>query len=164
MNAVSPMTAGHWPRVREIFREGVLTGNATFETVVPDWETWDRIHLPECRLVLLDEHGNVAGWAALQQVSRRACYAGVAEVSIYLGSVARGHGLGKMLLKALIDASEANGYWTLQAAMFPENIASVHLHRQSGFREVGYRHRVGKLHGAWRDVLLMERRSEKVGV
>ena len=144
--------------VARIYREGIETGQATFETAVPDWETWDRKMLPFCRFVG-EEDRAVLGWASLSAVSARAVYAGVCEVSIYVAEAARGRGLGKMLLQTLIDASEARGIWTLQAGIFPENTASVTLHRKCGFRLVGYREKIGRMNGIWRNTLLLERRS-----
>jgi L-amino acid N-acyltransferase YncA len=129
---------------------------------VPAWQEWDRNHLPACRLVARRQ-GRVVGWAALAPVSRRQVYAGVAEVSLYVAASARGQGVGKALLQALVQASEEAGIWTLQAGIFPENTASIGLHRACGFRTVGIRERLGQLHGVWRDVVLMERRSEVAG-
>jgi L-amino acid N-acyltransferase YncA len=157
------MTAADWPTVRTIYEQGVATGHATFQTVAPAWDAWDAAHLPSCRLVArLD--GRVIGWAALSPVSSRAVYAGVAEVSVYVAADARGRGVGRALLQALVTTSEDDGRWTLQAGIFPENVASVHLHEQCGFRVVGRRERIGALAGVWRDVLLLERRSALVGV
>jgi L-amino acid N-acyltransferase YncA len=174
---IIPMQPGNWPAVREIYREGIATGEATFEVELPDWEKWDSNHRKNCRLVALEPMADdsadllippgklrVLGWAALSPVSARRVYSGVAEVSVYVAAAARGCGVGKSLLKALIDESELNGIWTLQAGIFPENAASVALHKSCGFREVGARRRIGKLGESWRDVLLLERRSSKVGV
>jgi phosphinothricin acetyltransferase len=157
-----------WERVRAIYLEGIATGNATFEPGAPDWEKWDSAHLAEPRLVLRVK-GPIAGWAALSRVSVRKVYAGVTEVSIYVGSRFHGQGIGDALLAALIDASEKAGIWTLQAGIFPENIASIELHKKHGFRVLGIREKVGKmtfgeLKGKWRDVVLMERRSKVVGI
>lgn len=153
-----------WLQVRAIYLAGIATGQATFEQSAPEWERWDRKHLPTCRLVARDGAGHVAGWAALTPYSARAVYAGVAEVSIYVAAAMRGQGVGRRLLAALVAASEAAGIWTLQAGIFPENTASVRLHERCGFRVVGRRERIGQLHGVWRDVLLLERRSAVVGV
>jgi L-amino acid N-acyltransferase YncA len=161
---IRPLTAADWPAVAAIYQEGIDTGRATFETAVPDHETWDAAHLESCRLVAEAEDGTVLGWAALTPVSGRCVYAGVAEVSVYVAAAARGQGVGKLLLRALVETSEADGIWTLQAAMFPENRGSVALHKSLGFRRVGVRKKLGQLHGIWRDVLLMERRSSRVGV
>ena len=152
-----------WDTVRAIYREGIATGNATFETDVPDWEAWDKGHLRACRLVAKAD-GRVVGWAALTPYSSRRAYAGVAGLSIYVSASARGQGIGSALLSALIEASERAGLWTLQAGIFPENAASLALHRAHGFREVGRRERIGQLNGVWRDVVLMERRSKVVGI
>ena len=146
-----------WPGVASIFEAGIRGGNATFETAVPPWETWDEAHRRQ-RVVAVDD-GCVVGWAALSAVSSRACYAGVAEVSVYVAPDAHGRGVGRALLDALIEAAEDAGVWTLQAGIFPENEASLELHRRCGFRVVGTRVRIGKHHGVWRDVVLMERRS-----
>jgi L-amino acid N-acyltransferase YncA len=154
---ITPMTAADWPAVRSIYLEGIATGDATFETAAPEWERWDAGHLKTCRLVAHVD-GEVAGWAALSPVSARAVYAGVAEVSIYIAQLARGKGLGAALLRALVAESEVNGVWTLQAGIFPENTASIALHRRAGFRIVGTRERIGCVDGRWRDVVLMERR------
>lgn len=158
---IRPITAADWPRVREIYEEGIATGNATFETEPGDWQQWDARHLPGCRLVAGDSD-QVLGWAALSPVSARRVYAGVAEVSVYIAAAARGRGLGKALLNELILTSEQNGIWTLQAGIFPENVASIALHEVLGFRQVGRRERLGQLKGKWRDVLLLERRSKVV--
>lgn len=161
---IEKMRPEHWRQVRAIYLEGVATGHATFETEAPEWERWDAAHLPFARLVALAEDGRVAGWAALGPVSSRKVYEGVAEVSVYVGGEFRGKGLGRALLEALVRESEANGAWTLQAGIFPENVASVELHRSCGFRVVGRRERIGKLKGVWRDTVLLERRSRVVEV
>lgn len=160
---IVPMQPADWPLVREIYAEGIATGDATFETDVPDWEQWDRAHLRDCRLVA-NENGKVIGWAALSPVSARRVYAGVAEISIYVAEAVRGRKVGKSLLESLIRESEMNGIWTLQAGIFPENTASVALHTGCRFTKVGVRQRIGKLRDRWRDVLLLERRSSKTGV
>jgi L-amino acid N-acyltransferase YncA len=154
---------GHWDAVRKIYEEGIATGVATFETKVPVWDVWDESHLPMARLVAVS-HGAVLGWAALTPVSDRCAYGGVAEVSVYVAAASRGRGVGSLLLGRLVAASEAAGIWTLQAGIFVENRASIELHRKAGFREIGYREKLGKLNGAWRDVVLLERRSTRVGV
>ena len=173
---IMPMPPELWPVVREIYREGIATGNATFETELPDWEKWDSSHRKDCRLVALEpfekdaelviplDQVKVLGWAALSPVSMRRVYAGVAEVSVYVAAAARGRGVGKALLQALVQESERNGIWTLQAGIFPENAGSITLHESCGFRKIGVRRCIGKLGDAWRDVLLLERRSETVGV
>jgi phosphinothricin acetyltransferase len=150
-----------WPAVRAIYEEGIRSGNATFETEPPSWERWDAAH-PELRLVA-ERDGSVVGWAALSPVSDRCCYEGVGEVSVYVAETARGSGIGRALLRELVERSEQAGYWTLNAGVFPENEASVRLHQSCGFREVGIRERLGRLHGVWRDVALLERRSRLVG-
>jgi phosphinothricin acetyltransferase len=152
----------HWPEVASIFQTGIDTGHATFETAPPSWEQWDRAHLPGLRLVATDD-GRVLGWAALSRVSTRPCYAGVAEVSVYVAPESSRHGVGRALLEALIARSEDAGIWTVQAGIFPENTASLALHEKCGFRVVGTRERIGELHGVWRDVVLMEWRSRRVG-
>ena len=159
---ILPMTSEHWPEVARIYREGLDTGIATFETTVPSWEDWDRGHLEICRFVALNE-GEVLGWAALSKVSSRCVYGGVAEVSLYVGSRFRGQGVGSALLERLIVESENEGYWTLQSGIFPENRASIALHEKAGFRKIGIRERIGKRDGEWKDNLLMERRSQRVG-
>lgn len=151
-----------WPAVRRIYEEGIATGDATFETSAPSWETWDASHLTVGRSVA-ELDAEVVGWAALSGVSDRCAYAGVAEVSVYVAGSARGHGIGGQLLHALIEASEHAGMWTLQAGIFPENTASLAIHVRAGFREIGRRERLGQLHGQWRDTLLLERRSRTVG-
>jgi L-amino acid N-acyltransferase YncA len=159
---ITPMQHVDWLVVREIYREGIATGNATFETELPDWEKWNSGHRQDCRLVAR-ERDEILGWAALSPVSARRVYAGVAEVSVYVAAAARGSGVGKALLRMLIEESERHQVWTLQAGIFPENAASIALHKYCGFREVGVRRRVGKLRDTWRDVLLLERRSQVVG-
>lgn len=157
------MQPDDWPAVREIYGEGIATRNATFETELPDWEKWDSAHRKDCRFIAR-EGATALGWAALSPVSARQVYAGVAEVSVYVAAAARGRGVGKSLLRALVEGSEQSGVWTLQAAIFPENAASLALHKWLGFREIGLRQRIGKLGNRWRDVLLLERRSSKAGV
>ncbi len=169
---IQSMAADLWPAVREIYGEGIATGNATFETELPEWEKWDASHHKHCRLIALEPREEaveeisiplgatpVVGWAALSPVSSRRVYAGVAEVSVYVARAARGRGVGRALLQALVQESEKNGIWTLQAGIFPENAASIALHKSCDFREVGIRHRIGKLGDTWRDVMLLERRS-----
>jgi phosphinothricin acetyltransferase len=159
---IETMTAADWGAVRAIYEEGIATGNATFETEAPPWERWDAGHLPQPRLVTR-EGGVVRGWAALSPVSARRVYDGVAEVSVYVAPSAEGRGVGRALLAALVAALERAGIWTLQAGIFPENVASVALHQGQGFRLVGRRERLGQRGGVWRDVLLLERRSRVVG-
>jgi phosphinothricin acetyltransferase len=150
-----------WPEVARIFGEGIATGNATFETEVPSWAEWSAAHLAEQRFVA-ERDGRVVGWIALTPVSGRECYAGVAELSVYVAGEARGEGVGAELLAALVESSERAGIWTLQTGAFPENEVSLRLLRRFGFRAVGRQERIGRLHGVWRDVLLLERRSEVV--
>lgn len=160
---IDTMQVSDWEQVRAIYLEGIATGNATFETDAPDWNVWNAAHLPFGRLVARADI-SVIGWAALSSVSSRCIYAGVAEVSIYVGASARGQGAGRALLPRLIEESERHGIWTLQAGILRENTASLALHRGCGFREVGWRERLGKLHGVWRDVILLERRSRTVEI
>jgi L-amino acid N-acyltransferase YncA len=159
---IVPMTENHWPIVRQIYLAGIATGNATFETEVPRWEEWDAKHLAFARLVAMVD-GEVKGWAALSAVSIRRVYRGVAENSVYVAPETQGLGVGRLLLEKLIADSEANGIWTLQTSIFPENVASIRLHRSCGFREVGHRERIAQLNGMWRNTVFMERRSTVVG-
>ncbi len=160
--AIAPLAAADWPHVARIYAEGIASGHATFETEVPGWESFDAGHMPGHRLVALAGRRTV-GWAALTAVSGRCVYAGVAEVSVYVGAAERGRGVGAALLQALIASSETGGVWTLQAGIFPENESSLRLHERAGFRVVGRRERLGQLSGEWRDVLLLERRSAVAG-
>jgi phosphinothricin acetyltransferase len=160
---LSPMTPADWEQVRAIYLEGIASGQATFETEAPSWEQWDAGHHPFARL-LARRGENVIGWAALSPVSRRRCYAGVAEVSVYVAASDRGRGVGRGLLEAVIAESERHGIWTLQGATFPSNEASLRLQQSYGFREIGRRERIAQLHGEWRDTILTERRSAVVGV
>jgi L-amino acid N-acyltransferase YncA len=165
---VDTMTEDHWSDVRAIYQAGIDTGHATFATAPPaTWAAWQQDHLKDLSLVVVRGTA-VVGWASLAGVSGRCVYAGVAEVSVYIAPDARGRGVGRQLLAALIERSEANHLWTLQAGIFPENQASVALHRAAGFEPVGLRRRLGKMEygplaGRWRDVLLLERRSNCVG-
>jgi L-amino acid N-acyltransferase YncA len=151
-------------KVIEIFEEGIAGGNATFDTKAPTWNVWDQKFFNVCRFVLEDRDENVVGWAALQPISNRDCFKGVAEVSIYLKNEVQGKGLGSMLLRKLISDSEQHEFWTLQAGIFPENNASIYVHEKWGFRLVGKREKIGKMNGIWRDIILLERRSEVVGI
>ena len=160
--SIERLTPSDWDAVRGIYLEGIATGDATFETDAPGWEIWDGAHRQDARLVAR-RAGRVVGWAALTRVSGRCVYAGVAEVSVYVAGSARGEGVGRALLEALIAASEQAGVWTLQAGIFPENAASIALHERCGFRIVGRRERLGRLGPTWRDVMLLERRSPRVG-
>lgn len=156
------ITEKDYPAIREIYLQGIATQNATFETNAPDWVNWDKNKLPYCRLaaVLNDE---VVGWAALSATSSRWVYRGINEVSIYISQNHSGKGIGKTLLKALIEESEKNEVWTLYASIFPENTKSIHLHKSLGFREIGYMEKAGCMNGIWRDTVLLERRSRIVG-
>ena len=156
------MSSEDWPAVRQIYVEGIASGQATFETEAPAWEAWAGNHNAFGRLIAMVDH-EVVGWAALSRVSSREVYRGVAEVSVYVAEKSRGHGFGRVLLEALIQEAEKNGIWTMQASIFPENEASIELHRHCGFREVGRRERISKLNGIWRDTVLLERRSSLVG-
>jgi L-amino acid N-acyltransferase YncA len=161
---IVPMTDAHADAVLEIYRAGIDEGNATFETTAPTWDEFDRTRLPGHRLVALDDGGAVLGWVAAVPVSDRCAYAGVVEHSVYVAPDGRGRGVGRALLEAFVASTEAAGIWTIQSGIFPENAASVALHRAAGFREVGRRERLGQHHGVWRDVILVERRSPTVGV
>ncbi len=161
---IAPLEQHHSEAVKEIYTLGIATGMATFQAEVPTWEAWNESHLKTCRLVALDKNDIVLGWAALTAVSGRCVYAGVAEVSLYVHPNHQGKGTGKTLLKALIAESEKQDLWTLQAGIFPENAASLNVHQQCGFRQVGYREKIGQLKGIWRDTILLERRSQTVGV
>ncbi len=161
--AIDNMREIDWEQVRSIYLEGIATGHATFEASAPSREKWDADHLREPRLACRQGE-TVVGWAALSRVSGRSVYAGVAEVSVYVGEDFRGEGVGMLLLKELIERAEQSGIWTLQASVFPENRASVELHLKCGFREVGRREKLAKLGDRWRDVLLLERRSRVAGV
>ncbi len=156
-----PLEAADWPAVAEIYWDGMRDGLATFETEVPSWDVWDVAHLPGHRLVA-DVLGEVVGWAALAPASKRRCYAGVAENSVYVARQARGLGIGLRLLEALIEGAEAAGIWMIQTSIFPENRASIALHQKCGFRTVGTRERIAKRDGVWRDTVFLERRSEVI--
>ncbi len=158
IGVIDQMRVSDWEQVRSIYLEGIRSGHSTFETEAPSWEKWEEGHHQFARLVMRDGE-TILGWAALSPVSRREVYRGVAEVTVYVSENARGQGTGRALLKALINESEKNGLWTLQASIFPENVASVQLHLRCGFREVGRRERIAMLNGVWRDTLLFERRS-----
>lgn len=157
------MRAADWEDVRFIYQQGIDTGQATFETAVPSWTEWETSKRPDCRLIAQCEE-RIIGWAALSPVSHRAVYAGVAEVSIYVLAKSRRQGVGTSLMKALIEAAEQAGVWTLQSSIFPENEATITLHLKSGFRIVGRRERIARHHDRWRDTIILERRSRITGV
>lgn len=155
------LEANDWPSVKEIYEQGIATGNATFQTEAPSWQDWDKSHLKDCRFIL-ESDKQIVGWAALSPVSSRCVYAGVAEVSIYVNPSLSGKGYGSILLNALIVESEKQGLWTLQSGVFRENIGSIRMHEKAGFREVGYREKIGKMNGIWRDTILLERRNQNI--
>ena len=162
--AIEPMTPEDWPEVRRIYAEGIATGNATLEREAPDWGHFDRSHPTACRFVARDGAGKLLGWTALGGYSARKVYSGVAWESIYVAAEARGLGIGRGLLETLIPASEGEGFWTLLAGVMAENAASLALHDRVGFRRIGVQRRVGQdASGKWRDVVLLERRSERIG-
>ncbi|CAL2062500.1 N-acetyltransferase family protein [Tenacibaculum sp. 190524A05c] len=156
---ILPLKREHWPQVAEIYKEGILTGNATFRTQVPDWETWNSNCHKHSRFVMVQEE-EVLGWCALTPFSKRFEYRGVGEVSIYIKLNAVGKGIGTSLMEKLIESSEENGIWTLYSSMFPENNGSVRLHEKFGFRKVGFRERIAQLNRVWRDTVIYERRSK----
>jgi L-amino acid N-acyltransferase YncA len=158
-----PMSATDFTIVAAIYKQGIDTGNATFQQEIPAWDEWDKGHLKTCRPVALIDN-RIAGWAALTPVSGRCVYAGVAEVSVYVDTAFRGQKIGAKLLAKLITESETENIWTLQAGIFPENIPSLKIHEELGFRKVGFRERIGKMDGKWRDTVLMERRSKMIGI
>jgi len=161
---IRPLIRDDWPQVRGIYEEGIATGDATFETEVPPWDAWQSRHSEDTRLIA-EVRGVVLGFAAVSPVSQRTVYRGVAEVMVYVAAHARGEGIGRLLLEALVTATERAGIWSLQAGIFPENEASLALHRAVGFRTVGVRSRIGRAaDGRWRDTLLLERRSERIGI
>jgi L-amino acid N-acyltransferase YncA len=159
---IEKMTADDWPAVRQIYEEGLATGVGSFETAAPSWDQWDAARLPHSRLVA--RRDAVIGWAALSPVSKRSCYAGVAEVGIYVAAAVRGQGVGRTLLEALIRAAEAEGIWTLQGTTIAENVSSLALQACCGFRVIGRRERIAKRDGKWYDTILTERRSNRVGI
>lgn len=160
---IEPLQHSHWEKVKEIYESGISTGTATFETTAPSWDKWDESHLAFARFVAI-VNSEVVAWAALSPVSNRCVYGGVAEVSVYVAENHKGKGIGKLLLENLIAESEQNSIWTLQAGIFTENIGSVKLHENAGFRIIGYRERIGKLNGIWKDNYILEKRSKVVGI
>ncbi|MEU3051078.1 N-acetyltransferase family protein [Streptomyces sp. NPDC006984] len=159
---IVPLAPEHAGQVLAIYQVGIDEGNATFETAVPAWEAFDAAKLPEHRFVALDTDGAVLGWVAASRVSDRCAYAGVVEHSVYVHPAARGRGVASALLKALVDSTERAGIWTIQSGIFPENAASLAVHQRAGFRVIGTRERIGRRHGVWRDVVLVERRSPAI--
>lgn len=157
------MIADDWTSVAEIYRQGIETGNATFQQEIPTWEEWNSGHIKSCRIVVINEN-EIVGWAALTAVSGRCVYAGVAEVSVYIANKYHGQKIGPKLLDKLIVESENEKIWTLQAGIFPENIASLKIHEELGFRKIGHREKIGKMNGIWRDTVLLERRSKLIGI
>ncbi|MFE5493935.1 GNAT family N-acetyltransferase [Streptomyces virginiae] len=160
---IEALSFEHAEQVLDIYRSGIDEGNATFETEAPEWAAFDKAKLPGHRFVALDDDGRVLGWVAASAVSDRCAYAGVVEHSVYVHPDARGRGVARVLLDALIASTEADGIWTIQSGIFPENTASLALHARAGFRIIGMRERIGRHRGVWRDVLLLERRSSVAG-
>ncbi|MET9835692.1 N-acetyltransferase family protein [Streptomyces lavendulocolor] len=160
---IRPLVPEHAEQVLAIYQSGIDEGNATFETVAPAWESFDKAKLAEHRFAAVDEDGTVLGWVAAIRVSERGAYAGVVEHSVYVAPAARGRGVAESLLKALIGSTVAAGIWTIQSGIFPENTASLALHERAGFRVIGTRQRIGRHHGVRRDVVLVERRSPVIG-
>ena len=158
---IRKLTRDDWPAVREIFEQGIAGRSATFETEAPSWKAWDRSQLDGQRYVAV-EKGRVVGWVAAHPVSSRPCYAGVVEHSVYVRDDWQGKGIGRALLERLFESTEQAGIWTIQTGIFPENEASLALHRKAGFRVVGTQERLGKMDGVWLDVVVLERRSEVV--
>jgi len=152
-----------WDQVNKIFIQGIETGNSTFTKVPPSQEEWESTYVLESCIVARINN-EVVGWVAIKPVSNRPVFVGVAEVSVYIRKGFRGNSIGKRLLSSVIDWSEANGYWTIQSNIFPENISSIKLHKSLGFKEVGVREKIGQMDGRWRDIILLDRRSNKVGV
>lgn len=158
---IRKLSAEDWQQVKSIYEKGIETGNATFQTSAPSWEDWNLSHLASCRIVIENDN-RLIGWAALTPVSSRCVYAGVAEVSVYVDPEQSGKGIGLLLLNELVKQSEAEGIWTLQAGIFPENKASIRIHEKAGFRILGIREKIGKQNGIWRDTALLERRSRLI--
>lgn len=161
--SIRDMQPEDWQEVSKIYKEGIVTGMATFEKEVPEYNAWNNAHLDHCRIVAT-KNNDILGWAALSPVSSRCVYGGVGEVSVYVSQNSRGEGVGSLLMNALISKSELEGFWTLQSGIFPENLSSIELHKKTGFRYIGKRERIGSLDGTWKDNLLFERRSKLIGV
>lgn len=160
---IRPITKDNFSEVVEIYKQGLATNIATFQNDLPQWEDWNKGHLDFCRISIY-ENNKMLGWTALTPVSSRCVYAGVAEVSVYIAQNERGKGIGKILLNELIKQSEANEIWMLQSGIFSENQSSIKLHEKCGFRMVGYREKIGKKNGIWKDNILMEYRSKNIGI
>jgi L-amino acid N-acyltransferase YncA len=161
--ALRTMIKNDWPQIAEIYKQGIKTRNATFETEIPTWDKWNSTHIQNCRIVATIEN-LIVGWAALVPVSARKVYSGVGEISIYISNKFKGQRIGTKLLEKLIVESENEGFWTLQSVIFPENTISIKMHQDNGFRIVGYREKIGQLDGIWRNTILLERRSNKIGL
>jgi len=160
---IRSMQPTDWVKVAEIYKQGIETGNATFQQTIPSWDEWNSVHISSCRIIA-EVDKELAGWAALSAVSSRPVYAGVAEVSVYVNSNYRGQQIGTELLQAIISESESMGFWTLQSGILIENSASIAIHKKSGFREIGYRENVAKMNDVWRNTVLFERRSNVAGM
>ncbi len=163
MIKIRPFVKSDFPSVKDIYQQGIDSGDATFQEQAKDYDDWNESLLPNCRLVA-ENNGQVIGWAALSSASNRCVYSGIAEVSVYVSSNSQGSGVGNSLLDALIKASEEEGIWTLQAGIFPENKVSIHIHSKHGFKMLGIREKLGQMNGIWRDIVFMERRSKVVGL
>jgi len=163
MITIRPFVKSDFPSVKDIYQQGIDSGEATFQEQAKDYDVWNESLLPSCRLVA-ESNRQIIGWAALSSASNRCVYSGIAEVSVYVSSNSQGLGVGNSLLKALIKASEEEGIWTLQAGIFPENKASIHIHSKNGFKVLGIREKLGQMNGIWRDIVFMERRSKVVGL
>ncbi len=160
---IKNFTEQDYIQIAKIYKQGIDTGIATFQNEIPDWQSWDKSHLENCRIALI-ESNEIIGWAALTAVSNRCVYAGVAEVSVYVATNFRGKGMGEILLNSLAEESEQAGIWTLQSGIFAENIGSIKLHEKCGFRQIGYREKIGQKNGIWKDNIIMERRSKNIGI
>jgi phosphinothricin acetyltransferase len=163
MITIRPFVKSDFPSVKGIYQQGIDSGEATFQEQAKDYDVWNESLLPSCRLVA-ESNRQIIGWAALSSTSNRCVYSGIAEVSVYVSSNSQGLGVGNSLLEALIKASEEEGIWTLQAGIFPENKASIHIHSKNGFKVLGIREKLGQMNGIWRDIVFMERRSKVVGL